>query len=129
MTALVAALGVAAFAVAFALLRIPAWAGESLAVAGRAHAALRDPALDDTARERAAQTAARRLFYVSGVIVVRTAVALAVAAAPLVLADGFGVVPAATVVGFLMRLDVILIAGVALVAVWWLQRRVLPAWR
>lgn len=129
MTALVAALGVAAFAVAFALLRVPAWAGESLAVAGRAHAALRDPALDDTARERAAQTAARRLFYVGGVIVVRTAVALAVAAAPLVLADGFGVVPAATVAGFLMRLDVILIAGVALVAVWIVQRRVLPAWR
>jgi len=129
LTALVAALGVAAFAVVFALLRIPAWAGESLAVAGRAHAALRDPALDDTARERAAQTAARRLFYVGGVIVVRTAVALALAAAPLVLADGFGVVPAATVAGFLMRLDVILIAGVALVAVWILQRRVLPAWR
>jgi hypothetical protein len=69
------------------------------------------------------------LFYVGGVIVVRTAVALAVAAAPLVLADGFGVVPAATVAGFLMRLDVILIAGVALVAVWIVQRRVLPAWR
>lgn len=129
MTALVAALGVAAFAVAFALLRVAAWAGESLAVAGRAHAALRDPALDDGARERAAQTAARRLFYVGGVISVRTAVALAAAAVPLVLADGLGVVPATTVAGFLMRLDVILIAGVALVALWLLRRRLLPAWR
>lgn len=129
MTALVAALGVAAFAVAFALLRIPAWAGESLAVAGRAHAALRDPALDDTAREREAQAAARRLFYVGGVIVVRTGVALAAAAVPLLVADGLGLVPATTVAAFLMRLDVILLAGVALVAVWLLQRRLLPAWR
>jgi hypothetical protein len=91
--------------------------------------ALRDPALDDGARERAAQTAARRLFYVGGVISVRTAVALAAAAVPLVLADGLGVVPATTVAGFLMRLDVILIAGVALVALWLLRRRLLPAWR
>lgn len=129
MTALVTALGVAAFALAFALLRVPAWASESLAVAGRAQLALRDPALDDAAREAGAQAAARRLFYVFGVILVRTGAALAAAAVPVVVADRLGLVAAADVAAFSLRLDVILVASAALVALWLLQRRLAARWR
>jgi hypothetical protein len=128
-TAVVTALGVAAFAVAFMLLRVPAWAGESLAVAGRAQTILRDPGLDDAAREAGAQAAARRLFYVFGVIVVRTAGALVAAAVPVVAADRLGLVPAAAVAAFSMRLDVIVAASVGLVGVWFLHRRLVARWR
>jgi len=128
-TAVVTALGVAAFAVAFTLLRVPAWASESLAVAGRAQLALRDPALDDAAREAGAQAAARRLFYVFGVILVRTSAALAAAAVPVVVADRLALVPAGEVAAFSMRLDVILAASAALVAVWLLHRRLVARWR
>ncbi len=129
MTAAVTALGVAAFAVAFMLLRVPAWASESLAVAGRAQLALRDPALDDAAREAGAQAAARRLFYVFGVILVRTSAALAAAAVPVVVADRLALVPAGEVAAFSMRLDVILAASAALIAVWLLHRRLAARWR
>jgi hypothetical protein len=129
LTALVVALGVAAFAVAFAWLRVPARAGESLAVAGRARLALRDPALDDAAREASAQAAARRLFYLFAVIVGRTAVALAAAALPVVVADRLGLAAMGEVAAFSMRLDVILAATVVLVAVWLLHRRLAARWR
>lgn len=129
MTALVTALGVAVFAAVFTLLRVPAWAGEGLAVAGRAQRTLRNPALDDAAREAGAQAAARRLFHVFAVIVVRTAAALAAATLPVLIADRLALVPARDVAAFSMRLDVILVAGVALIALWWLQRRRLARWR
>ncbi|MFP4360116.1 MAG: hypothetical protein ACLFTG_05475 [Alphaproteobacteria bacterium] len=129
MTALVTALGVTAFALAFTLLRVPAWASESLAVAGRAQSALRDPALDDAAREAGAQAAARRLLYVFGVILVRSVAALAVAALPVVVADRLELVAAADVAAFSLRLDVILVASAVVVALWFLHRRRNARWR
>jgi hypothetical protein len=128
-TALVTTLGIAAFVVVFALLRVPARASEGLAVAGRAQAALRDPTLDDAARETAAQAAARRLFYVFGVILVRTAAALAAAAVPVVLAARMGLVTAGEVAAFSMRVDVIVGASVVLLVLWFLTRRRVARWR
>jgi len=128
-TALVTALGVAAFALLFTWLRVPAWAGESLAVAGRAQLALRDPTLDDAAREASAQAAARRLFYVFGVILVRTGAALAAAAVPVVVADRLGLVGAGEVAAFSLRLDVLVLATACLVAAWLLHRRLAARWR
>lgn len=129
MTALTAALVVAAFALVFAWLRVPAWAAESLAVAGRARRALADPALDDGERERAAQRAARRLFYVFAVILARTAAAAAAAAVPLLAAHGLGVAPAPLVGALLARPDVLLLVALVLLAPLLLGRWRPARWR
>jgi len=122
-TALVATLVVAVFALAFAWLRVPARARESFVIAAGAQRMLGDPDLDDATREARAQAAARRLFYVGGVIVLRTAAAIGAATLPMLLADRLGAVPAASVVAFLSRPDVIVIAAVALVVPWFLASR------
>jgi hypothetical protein len=55
--------------------------------------------------------------------------ALAAATLPVLIADRLALVPVRDLAAFSMRLDVILVAGVALIALWWLQRRRLARWR
>jgi len=122
MTAAVSVLTVGAFALVFALLRVPGWAAESLAVADRARRALADPNLDDRGREVAARAAAGRLLYVFGVIVLRTGLALVAAVLPVVAADRLGIVPAARVAALLSRPDVVLGVLAVLVLPWFVAR-------
>ena len=78
-------------------------------------AAMRDPALDDRAREKAVQRASLSLMAGFGSIVVRTALALGAALLPVWIASQQGLAPADGVFHFLSRWDVILITSAAMI--------------
>lgn len=124
MTALVAVLCIAVFASAFVQLQIVRIATDSVTTASGVVAALRDPALDDAAREATAQQATRRLLYLFGVIVVRSFIALVAGLVPVGLGHMLEVAPAGAVFAFLSRVDVIVVTLLVVTAVWILGRRV-----
>jgi hypothetical protein len=66
-------------------------ASDAMQTSRSAAAAMNDPRLDDRAREAAARTAAVQLFSRVGSIVVRTALAAAIAVVPLAAASALGV--------------------------------------
>jgi hypothetical protein len=120
-------LSVAAFMAAFLAVRIVPAAAAAIATAHGAVAAMRDPSLDDLARERAAQRASLRLFGAFGGILLRSALALAAAFLPVLAADASGIAPEAAVTGFLMRWDVIVVLTVLVTAGWLLAWRAWPS--
>lgn len=122
----VAALSVAFFMGAFWLVRIVPQARRAIAVARESLAAIGDPALDDDARERLMRRGSLTLFGAFLQIAVRSAVALAAALVPIVLADWAGLAPRAQVFDFLARGDVIAAFTAATLLAWILCAR---AWR
>lgn len=74
--------------------------------------AMRDPALDELARERTVRAAAIRLVIASGSLILRSLLALAAALFPVVAADWVGIVPLAQTFAFMERWYVIVIATV-----------------
>ena len=73
---------------------------------------MRDPHLDEMARERTIQAAAIRLIVASGSLILRNLLALGAAFIPILAADWLGIVPQGAVLAFMGRWDVILIATV-----------------
>jgi hypothetical protein len=73
---------------------------------------MRDPALDELARERAVQAAAVGLLVQAGSLILRSLLALAAAFIPILIADLAGIAPLATTLAFMERWDVILITTV-----------------
>ena len=116
---MIAASGIASivlFLIALWLLRLVPVASGAIATAQGAMAAMRDPALDDAAREKAVQAASLRLMGSFASIVVRGALSLGVSLLPIWLADVTGLASGAAVIDFLSRWDVIIIASVVIVA-------------
>jgi hypothetical protein len=105
---------------AFGVLRVGA---QALGTARGSLATLRDPRLDDTAREQAVQAASLRLFGAFFSILLRTALVLLAAALPLGLAGLAGLAAPEAVVAFLLRWDVIALTTLAMLAGYVVWRR------
>ena len=123
MVFLVASLAVAAFLLGFHLAGVLPAASRAIATARSATGAMRNPALDDLAREKAAQKAGLSLLGSFASIALRSAAALAVSFVPILLADAMGLVDAGATTAFLLRWDVILGASAVMIAVWLVVRR------
>jgi len=116
---MIAATGIASialFLVALQLTRLVRVSGGAIATARGALEAMRDPALDDAAREKAVQRASLRLMGAFALIVAGGAGSLAVSLLPIWLADITGLAASGDVIGFLSRWDVIAIASAVIVA-------------
>lgn len=114
---MIAAVGVASillFMIALWLLRLVPVASGAVATAQGAMAVMRDPALDDAAREKAVQAASLRLMGTFASIVMRGALSLGVSLLPIWLADISGLASGEAVIGFLSRWDVIVTATVVI---------------
>jgi hypothetical protein len=105
---------------AFGVLRVGA---QALGTARGSLATLRDPRLDDTAREQAVQAASLRLFGAFFSILLRTALVLLAAALPLGLAGLAGLAAPEAVMAFLLRWDVIALTTLAMLAGYVVWRR------
>ena len=122
----VACLVVLAFMVACYALRIIAVARRVLRVARQSLATIRDPALDDEAKEKAAQRGAVALFGGFLSITLRSLVAVLASSAVLIAADLTGVVPAAATIDVLGSWEFIAATTVALTAGYVVGVRIFP---
>ncbi len=109
---LIAAASIGVFLLVFWLACVVSTARRAIATIRNAMQAIRDPALDELARERAVQAAAIRLVVASGSLVLCSLLALAAAFIPILAADWAGIVPQAAMLAFMERWDVIVIATV-----------------
>jgi hypothetical protein len=109
---LIAAASIGVFMLVFWLAGVVPTAKRAMATTRNAMQAIRNPVLDDLARERAVQAAAIRLVVASGSLVLHSLLALAAAFIPILAADWAGIVPQAVMVAFMERWDVIVIAAV-----------------
>ena len=109
---LIAAASIGVFLMVFWLAGVVSTARRAIATIRNAMQAIRDPALDELARERAVQAAAIRLVVASGSLFLRSLLALAAAFIPILAADWAGIVPQAGMLAFMERWDVIVIATV-----------------
>jgi len=112
MTIFIAASSIGVFLIAFWLAGVVSSAKSAIATTRGAMRAMRDPDLDELARERTVQTAAIRLVVASGSLILRNLVALIAAFVPILAADWAGTAPQAAMLAFMGRWDVILIATV-----------------
>lgn len=103
-----------------------------LTVARQAVAAMRDPSLDDAAREKHVQRASLRLMGAFVSILARSLLCLLVSALPIWLASVAGLANVDEVLQFLARWDVIVLTSAAMIAgylLWvrlWPSRRITP---
>jgi hypothetical protein len=110
MIATVAFASAVLFFIAFWRIGVVRIATTAFSTAQAAVDAMRDPALGDDAREAAVQRASLRLMGGFASILLRSIAALAIAFAPIYLADLLGVAQIEDVLMFLARWDVILAA-------------------
>ena len=115
-TASVALTCIAVFAAGLWALGVVRAGSEALAVAQNAVATLRDPRLDDDAREQAVQRASLRLFGATFSILARSAIALVASLLPLWGAEAAGLVSSEAVMLYLSRWDIILVASIVMLA-------------
>lgn len=111
----VLAVSIGAFLLAFWLLRIIPVAQNAITTVRNAVGRMRDPDIDDLAREKAAQKAGIELVVFSGALILRSGIALAAAGVPVVLADWAGLVPVSVTLGFMERWEVIVTVSVLVV--------------
>ncbi len=109
---LIAAASIGVFLLVFWLADIVSTAKRAIATTRNAMQAIRDPALDDLARERAVQGAAIQLVVTSGSLILRSLLALAASFMPILGSDWAGIVPQAEMLAFMERWDVIVVATV-----------------
>lgn len=126
MLILLTAASIACFMLLFWLTGIVGVAREAIATARSALQTMRAPELDDDARERAVQSAALRMLKLSASLILRSLLALAAAAVPILGADWLGLVPARESLAFMERWDVILIASLVMIAGYIAVRRLWP---
>ncbi len=113
----------AAFVIAFACSGLVRRAAAAVGTARGALAVIADARLTDDEKEPRVRQAALDLFGSFAQITVRGVAVLAVAAAPVGLAAGLGLAPAAAVAGFLASWPVILGASAVMVAAWLIAKR------
>ena len=118
-----AAISVAVFMLAFWKLAIVASARSAIAIMQNAVGVMRDPSLDDLAREKAVQAASLKLVRQAFSIIVRSVLALAAAFVPLILADQFGLAPLSASLEYLARWDVIIVVSIVVLFIWILGAR------
>lgn len=123
MTWAVALFAVAACCALLVWMQVPAQARTALGTSRRAFADLRDPALDDAARERAAQAHARQLAGLCLRIVLGSATALALPFGVLALGAALGWLELGAVVELSLSPWFLLVATVLAAAVLQLLRR------
>ena len=109
---LVAAASIGMFLWVFRQVGVIPIARGALATTRGAIRTMRDPDLEDLAREHAVRSAAVSLVAASGSLILRSAVALMAAFVPIVAADWAGIVGQSAMISFMERWDVILIATV-----------------
>lgn len=123
MTWAAALLAVAACGALLAWLQVPAQARTAFGVSRRAVADLRDPSLDDAARERAAQGHARQLGLLCLRILLGSATAVAVPFGVLALGETLGWWQLATIVELSLSPWFLLVATVLAATILHLLRR------
>jgi hypothetical protein len=123
-TTIVALAAVTLFMAAFFYSGIVAVAKRALATMNSTFATIRDPEVDDSVREKAAQCASLGLLRATGSIALRAVLTLAVSGVPIVLADLGGLAPRESVVEFLVRWDVIVGLSVLITAGWIIAKRI-----
>ena len=116
MIALVALISILLFLVSFEVARVVPVSVAAIATAKRALGVIRDPSLDDEAREKAAQRASIQLFGAFASILLRSLLAVAAAFVPIYLADALGLAETEHVLTFLARWEVIVGASVVICA-------------
>lgn len=107
----VAAASVLLFLAAFHRLGVVGVARRAIGTTGEAMRAMRDPGLDELARERAVQAAALRVLGAAGGLILRSLAALAVAFLPVLAADLAGLAERGAALAFMERWEVILAAS------------------
>jgi hypothetical protein len=113
-----AAVSVAVFMLAFWRLEVVASARSAIVIMQNALGTMRDPSLDELAREKAVQSASLKLVREAFSLIVRSALALAAAFIPLVLADQFGLAPLSATLEYLGRWDVIIVLSIVSLSIW-----------
>jgi hypothetical protein len=113
-----AAASVAVFMLAFWRLEVVVSARSAIAIMQNAIGTMRDPYLDELAREKAVQSASLKLVREAFSLIVRSALALAAAFIPLVLADQFGLAPLSATLEYLGRWDVIIVLSIVSLSIW-----------
>ncbi|MCR9077715.1 MAG: hypothetical protein NXH78_01325 [Hyphomonadaceae bacterium] len=101
--------------------------GESkrvIAISNDVMSVFRDPAMDDEAREKAAQKASLQLFKSFFGLLIRFAAAIAGAIVPIGLASLTGWIPLHESIGFLSRIDVIVVTTGMMIALWWMSNAI-----
>ena len=123
---IVTAISIGVFLLAFWRAGVVPCAKSAVAATRDAMLAMRDPSLDERAREHVVQTMALRLAGISGSLMLRNLAALIVGYVPIVAADWLGFTTQAAALSFMTRWDVILVAtGVVTLG---LRRRRSRAW-
>jgi hypothetical protein len=126
MLVLITAASIACFMLAFWLLGIVPVARDTIATAQTAMQTMRDPALDELAKEKAVQSAALRMLVHAASLIGRSLLALAAAAVPVLAAHWTGLMPAAQSLAFMERWEVIVIATLVVLAGYVGVRRLWP---
>lgn len=119
---LLTALSIAGFVLVFLASDLVGKSKRVFEISNQAMAVMRDPALDDEAREKAVQKASIQLFGSFFGLAFRFAAAIAGAVLPLWLADLSGWISLAESMAFLSRIDVLIITTVMMLALWWVGR-------
>lgn len=115
-------LGIALFVVAFSALRLAESFGNVTRISRQAIEVVRDPRLDDDAKERAARQASWRLLRQGAAIVSKALLTIALAALPFWLADRLALAPLSESIAFASRWDVLAITTIAMVCAWYAWR-------
>lgn len=106
----ITALSIGLFLLVFWRANIVTIAKDAIVTTRNALRDMRDPALDELAREHAVQAAAVGLVKQAGSLILRSLLALAAAFIPILAADLANMSSQATTLAFMARWDVILIA-------------------
>jgi hypothetical protein len=127
MTLIIACLVVLAFIVVCHAMRIVTVTRQALGTARGGMAAMRDPALDDEAKERAAKRAAIGLFGGFFSITLRSLVAVLASAAAIYAADITGLAPAPGTIALLASWEFLSATALVLPAAYLMVGRLLEA--
>ena len=126
MTGIVAVTSLGVFILALWILRVVPVSARAIFVAQGAVAIIRDHRYDDAAREKAVQHASLKLLKVFFSLLSRGSLTLLASLAPIFLADISGLVASENVIVFLSRIDVIIIATIAITTGYFVVKRLWP---
>lgn len=116
-------LGVALFVAAFVLTGLPKSFASVMEQASETTSTLRNPALDDHTKERAARSASWIMLKIGVAITVKGAVTVAIAILPFWLAHALDIRTWEETTEFALRWDVLVVTTLAAVGIWYILRR------
>lgn len=112
-TILLSATSIGLFLLVFWRAAVVSAAQSAMTTVQKGFAAMREPGIDDRARERALQAVAIELAGACALLVFRSLLALGAGLAPILIADWVEIAPRTEVLAFMERWDVILVASLA----------------